>query len=214
MYPLSVTWNALHSPMCVQRISSIAWYLRPVMWWTKHIISGRTKTKKNKTEFCKQNSTSRLIFESGSSEVKNIFTIRKPIHDFLSNFYWHFFSISYCFRDIRLQSFQGLTLTFDLWGSSEVKNYFHHLKAHIWLPIQIPLTLSLYIVPFSRYSTSKVSGFDLDLWPSGVTLSQKYFHHLKAHIWLPIQLPLTLSLYLVPFSRYSTSKFLGFDLDL
>ena len=89
-----------------------------------------------------------------------------------------------------------------------------HLKAHIWLPIQIPLTLSLYLVPFSRYSTSKVLGFDLDFWPLGVTLSQKYFHHLKAHIWLPIQLPLTLSLYLVPFSRYSTSKFLGFDLDL
>ena len=66
------------------------------------------KIKSNKTEFCKQNSTSRLIFESdlqGSSEVKNIFTIRKPIHDFLSNFYWHFLSISYRFRDIRLQSF-------------------------------------------------------------------------------------------------------------
>ena len=40
-----------------------------------------------------------------SSEVKNIFTIRKPIHDFLSNFYWHSFSILYGFRDIRLQSF-------------------------------------------------------------------------------------------------------------
>ena len=68
------------------------------------------------------------------------------------------------------------------WGQT----YFHHLKAHIWLPIQLPMTLSLYIVPFSRYSTSKVSGFDLDLWLLGVTLSQKYFHHLKAHIWPPI----------------------------
>ena len=28
--------------------------------------------------------------------------------------YWHFLSISYRFRDIQLQSFQGLTLTFDL----------------------------------------------------------------------------------------------------
>ena len=34
-----------------------------------------------------------------------LFHIRKPIHDFLSNFYWHFLSISYRFRDIRLQSF-------------------------------------------------------------------------------------------------------------
>ena len=42
---------------------------------------------------------------SGSSGVKNIFTFRKPIHDFLSNFYWHFLSISYRFGDIRLQSY-------------------------------------------------------------------------------------------------------------
>ena len=54
-----------------------------------------------------------LIFDLWRSlEVENIFFIRKPIHDFLSNFYWHFLSISYRFRDIRLQSFQGLT--FDL----------------------------------------------------------------------------------------------------
>ena len=49
-----------------------------------------------------------------SSEVKNIFAIRKSIHHFLSNFYRHFLFISYCFRDIRLQSFHGLTVTFDL----------------------------------------------------------------------------------------------------
>ena len=40
------------------------------------------------------------------------------------------------------------------------------------------------------------SEFDLDLRP------------LKAHIWLPIRILWTLSLYLVPFSRYLTSKFL------
>ena len=71
----------------------------------------------------------------GHPEVKNIFTIWKPIYDFLFNF---------------------------------------------------PLTLSLYLVPFLRYSTSKFLGFDLDLWPLGVTWGQTYFHHLKAHIWLPI----------------------------
>ena len=43
-------------------------------------------------------------------KVKNIFTIRKPIHDFLPNFHWHF--LLYRFWDIWLQSFQGLTLTF------------------------------------------------------------------------------------------------------
>ena len=56
-----------------------------------------------------------------SLEVENIFSFRKPIHDFLSNFYWHLLSISYGFRDIWLQSFQGLTLTFDLQRSPEVK---------------------------------------------------------------------------------------------
>ena len=35
----------------------------------------------------------------------NMFTIWKPIHDFLSNFHLHFLSISYRFWDIRLQSF-------------------------------------------------------------------------------------------------------------
>ena len=47
-----------------------------------------------------------LTFDlKGSPEVKNIFTIRKPIFDFLSNFHWHFLSFSYRFWDIRLQSF-------------------------------------------------------------------------------------------------------------
>ena len=101
-----------------------------------------------------------------------------------------------------------------LLGVTRGQTYFHYLKAHLWLPLQLPLTLSLYLVPFSRYSISKFPGFDLDLWPLGVTWGQTYFHHLTAHIWLPIQLPLTLSLYIVPFSRYSTSKFPGFDLDL
>ena len=35
------------------------------------------------------------------------------------------------------------------------------------------LTLFFYPVPFSRYSTSKILGYDLDLWPSGVTRGQK-----------------------------------------
>ena len=33
---------------------------------------------------------------------------------YLFNFYWHFLSISYRFRDIRLQTFKGLTLTSEL----------------------------------------------------------------------------------------------------
>ena len=89
-----------------------------------------------------------------------------------------------------------------------------HSKAHIWLPIWLLWTPSLYLVPFSRYSISKFLEFDLDLWPLKVIWGQKVLYHSKAHIWLPIWLLWTPSLYLVPFSRYSTSKFLGFDLDL
>ena len=115
-----------------------------------------------------------------------------------------------CFLSISRANSTSKFLGFDLdlWPLRVTlgQKYFHHSKAHIWLSIQLSLTLSLYLVPFSRYSTSKFLGFDLDLWPLGVTWGQKYFHHSKAHIWLPIQLPLTLSLYLVPFSRYSTSK--------
>ena len=89
-----------------------------------------------------------------------------------------------------------------------------HSKGHIWLPIWLLWTTSLYLVPFSRYSTSKFLGFDLDLWPPKVIWGQKILYHSKVHIWLAIWLLWTRSLYLVPFSRYSTSKFLGFDLDL
>ena len=68
------------------------------------------------------------------------------------------------------------------WG----QNYFCHSKAHTWLPIHLLLTLSLYFVPFSRYSMLKFLGFDLDLWPLEVTWGQNYFCHSKAHTWPPI----------------------------
>ena len=97
-----------------------------------------------------------------------------------------------------------------IWGQKKL----YCLKAHIWLPIWLLWTTSLYLLPFSRYSTSKFLGFDLDLWPLKVFWGHKILYHSKAHIWLPIWLLWTTSLYLVPFSRYSTSKFLGFDLDL
>ena len=97
-----------------------------------------------------------------------------------------------------------------IWG----RNLSYHSKAHMWLPIWLLWTTSLYLVPFQRYSTSKFLRFDLDLWPLKVIWGEKNSYYSKAHIWLPVWLLWTTSLYLVPFSRYSTSKFLGFDLDL
>ena len=67
-------------------------------------------------------------------------------------------------------------------------NFLYHSKAHIWLPIWLLWTPSLYLLPFSRYSTSKFSGFDLDLWPQKVIWGQIFLYHSKAHIWLPIWL--------------------------
>ena len=82
----------------------------------------------------------------------------------------------------------------------------YHSKAHIWFPIWLLWTTSLHLVPFPRFSTLKFLGFDLDLWPLKVIWGQKILYHSKAHIWLPIWLPWTPSLYLVPFSRWCRSK--------
>ena len=56
--------------------------------------------------------------------------------------------------------------------------------------------------------------FDLDLWPLRVIWGSKMLYRSKAHIWLAIWLLWTIFLYLVPFSRYSTSKLFRLDLDL
>ena len=78
---------------------------------------------------------------------------------------------------------------------------FHHSKAHIWLPVWLLWTPSLYLVPFSRYSISKFLRFDLYLWTPKVIWGRKFLCHSKAHIWLAIWLLWTIFLYLVPFSK-------------
>ena len=69
-----------------------------------------------------------------------------------------------------------------------------HLRSNICSPFESPYMTS-YLTPIDtfslsrtvlRYSTSKFLGFDLDLWPLGVTWGQTYVHLLKAHMWLPI----------------------------
>ena len=121
-----------------------------------------------------------LTFER-SPEVKNILTIRKPIHDYLFNFYWHFLSISYRFWDIWLQSFQSLTLTFR-----------GHLRSKIFSPFESPY-MTTYLTSIDTFSLSRTvfEIFDFKVfrvwpWPSEVTWGQKYSHHSKAHTWLPI----------------------------
>ena len=125
-------------------------------------------------------------------------------------------AISLSLTVFEIFDFKVLGFDLDLWPLKVIwgQQILYHSKGHIWLPIWLLWTPSLYLLPFSRYSTSKFSGFDLDLWPLKVIWGQKNLYHLKGHIWLPIWLLWTPSLYLLPLSRYSTSKFLGFDLDL
>ena len=173
-------------------------------------------------------SLSRTVFEIFDFEVFRVWpwpltpkghlgskkwTIRKPIYDFLVDFHKHHLSISYRFEIFDFGVFRIWPWPLTPKGHPVSKNLYHS-KAQIWLPIRLIWTPSLYLVPFSRYSTSKFLGFDLDLWPLKVILGRKVSYNSKAHIWLPIWPIWTPSLYLVPFSRYSTSKFLGFDLDL
>ena len=145
------------------------------------------------------------------------YTIRKPIYDFLFDFYGHHFSISYRFLTVfEIFDFKFLGFDLDFWPLKVIwgRIFSYHLKAQIWLPIWLLWTPSLYLLPFSRYSTSNILGFDLDLWPQKIIWGQNFSYRSKVRIWLPICFLWTPSLYLLPFSRYSTSKFLGFDLDL
>ena len=148
-----------------------------------------------------------------SSGVKKNYSIWKAIYDFLFDFYGHRL---YLVPFSRYSTSKFLGFDLDLWPLEVIwgqKNLYHS-KGHIWLPIWLLWTPSLYLIPFWRYSTSKFLGFDLDLWPLEVIWGQKFVYYSKGHIWLPIWLLWTPSLYLIPFWRYSTSKFLGFDLDL
>ena len=86
---------------------------------------------------------------------------------------WHFLSISYRLWKIRSQSFWGFYLDHLTFRSHlKSKMFSPYSKAHIYMTLyltSVDTSLSLYLVPFSKYSTLQVSGFDLDLWISKVT---------------------------------------------
>ena len=95
-----------------------------------------------------------------------------------------------------------------------------HLGSKTIIPFESPYMTS-YLTPMDNISLSRTvfdifdfKVFRVWLWPLKVIWGQKILYLSKAHIWFPIWLLWTTSLYLVPFSRYSTSKFFGFDLDL
>ena len=199
-----------------------------------------------------------------SSEVKKFHTIRKPIHDFLSNFLLHFFSLV-PFSRYLTSKFLGFDLDLwplkDIWGqkffypfeSSYMTSYltfndtfslsgavfgifdFNLFKVWFWpltskghqrsknfIPFESPYVTS-YLTSIDTYSLSRTvfEIFDFKLfrvWPWPLTSEG----HPKSKIFIPFEKPIHDFLCnfhwhffsLVPFLRYLTSNFLGFDLDL
>ena len=95
-----------------------------------------------------------------------------------------------------------------------------HLGSKNFIPFESPY-MTCYLTPMDKISLSRTvfEIFDFKVfrvWPWPLTpkghLGSKKLCHSKAHIWLPIWLLCTTSLYLVPFSRYSTSSFQGLTL--
>ena len=120
------------------------------------------------------------LISQGHLRSKIFLTIRTLVHDFLSNFPWLFFSISYCFWDIW---FQTLGFDFDLWPLKVIKGQkiLYHLKAHTWLLFWHPLTLILYLVPFLRYLTSNF----FRVWPWPLTSKG----HMRSKFFIPFESP-------------------------
>ena len=131
------------------------------------------------------------------------------IHDFLSNFYWHFLSISNRFWDIWLQSFQGLALT--------VRG---HSGSKIFSPFESPyMTSYLTSIDTSSLSRTVFEIFDLAVF-QGLTLT--FRGHLRSKIFPLFKSPYMIS-YLTAIDTFSLShtvfeifdfKVAGFDLDL
>ena len=94
--------------------------------------------------------------------IEKNYSIRKPIYDFLFDFYGQHLSNSYRFRDIRLQSFQGLTVTFDPWMSSGVKNSYTIQK-----PIYdfLPDFYGQYFSLSYHFRDIRLRNFRLRHWP-------------------------------------------------
>ena len=101
-----------------------------------------------------------LIFDlQKSSEVKNIPDIRDPTQDFLSDFCWHFPSISYRFWDIQNQ--------IKVWPWS--LTFIVHLGLKIFSPFESPYMTS-YLISIDTFSLSrtvfKIFDFEvLRVWP-------------------------------------------------
>ena len=116
------------------------------------------------------------------------------IQEFRSYFCLHTPSISYSFWDILLQTFQGLTLTFDLQRSSEVKKIYS-----IWKPIHD--FLSNFHWHFLSHTVFEIFDFKFfRVWPWPLTFN----NHLRSNIFIPFESPYMTS-YLTSIDTFSLS---------
>ena len=122
----------------------------------------------------------------------------------------HKLSILHHLRDIPHLRFRLVTLTCQVHRRSYISPFFG--KPTWDLYNDLPLIRTLYLVPFARYSASKISINDFDL--SGSPKVKYFTFSGKADMGLYNDLLLIWTLFLVLFVRYSASKILVCDFDL
>ena len=110
---------------------------------------------------------------SGSPKVKYFTFFGKPIWDFIMTFCWYELFISYRLRDIPHLRFRIVALTFQ---GHQSQKFLLFWEADVGLYNDLLLIRTLYLVPFARYSASKISYCDLDLSGSSKV---KYFNLLE-----------------------------------
>ena len=113
----------------------------------------------------------------GSRKVKYFKFFGKPIWDFIMTFCWYELCISYRLREIPHLRFRLVTLTFQGHRRSNISPSW---EADMGLYNDLLLIQTLYLVPFARYSASKISVCDLDLSRSPKV---KYFTCFWKPIW-------------------------------
>ena len=131
-----------------------------------------------------------------SPEVKNIFIIRKPIHDFLSNFL-HTFSLSrtvFEIFDFKIVKVRPWPLTFR-----------GHLRSNLFIPFESPYMTS-YLTSIDTFSLSRtvfeIFDFkDFRVWPWPLTSKG----HLRSNFFIPFESPYT-TFYLTSMDTISLSR--------
>ena len=156
---------------------------------------------------------------SGSPKVKYFYNFWMATCVIIMVSCWYELSVSYRLRDIPHLRFRLVTLS--PWPFRVSKGQIFPLlwKAHMQFCNGVLLIRTLYLIPCARYSSSKISVSDLDFSGSSkvkyFTVHGKPIFHIcwKAHMRLYIGILLTRTLYLTPFTSYSTSKILGHDIS-